>query len=62
MRTIQLIALLFAFTQISWAQNDLTQTIKGQVIEKDTELPLVGANVYILGTDPLVGTSTDENG
>ena len=44
------------------AQSDLTQSIKGQVIEKSTELPLIGANVFIVDSSPLIGTNTDENG
>lgn len=44
------------------AQSELKQNIKGQVTEESTELPLVGANVFIIDSSPLIGTSTDENG
>ncbi len=44
-----------------FSQN-ITQTIKGQVIEKQTLAPLPGATVILLETDPAVGTITDING
>ena len=36
-----------------------TQTIKGTVIDKQSQFPLIGANVVVLGTDPLMGNITD---
>jgi hypothetical protein len=57
--------LVFVFfttmTQIVQGQ-ELKQTFRGKVIDSRTELPLPGATVLILGSDPLVGTSTDANG
>lgn len=44
------------------AQNSITQTIRGTVIDKDTQIPLPGANIVLLDSEPLRGTSTDENG
>ncbi len=41
---------------------ELTQTIRGQVIDKDSRIPLVGANVVLLNSDPFKGASTDING
>ncbi|MDF1694473.1 MAG: carboxypeptidase-like regulatory domain-containing protein [Saprospiraceae bacterium] len=39
-----------------------TQTIKGQVLDADSEIPLIGANVEVLFGDEIVGTSTDIDG
>lgn len=39
-----------------------TQTIKGTVLDKITRNPLIGANVIILNSDPLIGTTTDIDG
>lgn len=39
-----------------------TQIIKGVVVDKDTRTPLPGSNVILINTDPLVGTTADENG
>ncbi len=43
------------------AQN-FTQTIKGKVIDKQDQSPLPGVNIIISGSNPVVGTVTDENG
>jgi hypothetical protein len=44
-----------------WAQ-PLTQTIKGKVLDQDTQEPLIGANVMVLGIEPVRGATTDHNG
>ncbi|MBP6979170.1 MAG: TonB-dependent receptor [Bacteroidales bacterium] len=40
----------------------LTQTIKGRVTDSEIRVPLPGATVVVLGTDPLMGTATDLDG
>jgi hypothetical protein len=44
------------------AGQDITQTIRGKVIDKDARIPLPGANLIIAGSDPQIGTTTNENG
>ena len=39
-----------------------TQTVRGSVVDQDSQLPLIGVNVIVEGTAPLLGASTDENG
>ncbi|NOZ45397.1 MAG: TonB-dependent receptor [Chlorobi bacterium] len=39
-----------------------TSTIRGKVIDKDTEMPLVGATVVLPETVPQIGTITNEEG
>lgn len=41
---------------------ELTQTVRGTIIDTDSKLPLIGAVVVILGTDPIIGTATDIEG
>jgi len=41
---------------------EITQSIRGRVIDKDTQIPLPGANLVIAGSDPQIGTTTNENG
>jgi len=48
--------------QATYGQVELKQNIKGQVTEQATGLPLIGANIFILGSDPIIGTVTDEDG
>ena len=40
----------------------LTQTIKGKILDQDTQEPLIGANVIVLGIEPVRGATTDHNG
>lgn len=40
----------------------LSQTIRGKVIDKESKTPLIGANVIVITTDPVIGTVTDVNG
>jgi len=53
---------MITYCTLAQAQKEFVQNIKGQVTEQSTGQALVGANVYILGSDPLIGTSTDING
>ncbi len=55
-----LIIIFLAFSPTE--AQELTQTFRGRVIDAYTELPLPGATVLILGSDPLIGTSTGING
>lgn len=40
----------------------LRQTVRGTIIDKDSESPVIGATVIIANSDPLVGASTDLEG
>lgn len=48
-------------TAVSFSQ-ELTQTIRGVVLDADSQLPLIGAEVTVLNTSPLIGTTTDFDG
>ncbi len=62
MKRLSLTTLLIAiFATVTFSQN-LTQTVRGTIIDTDSKLPLIGAQIVILGTDPLVGTNTDVDG
>jgi CarboxypepD_reg-like domain len=57
--------LLFCLTIISAltaSAQDKTQTIKGRVISSDTREPLIGVNVIVVNSSPIIGAQTDENG
>lgn len=47
------------FTSQVWAQ---TQTIRGRVLDKQSKFPLIGANVVVMGTEPIIGAATDTEG
>ena len=40
----------------------LTQTLRGTIIDFDSKVPLIGAKIIVVGTDPLQGAVTDING
>ena len=54
---------IIVFMLISgFATAQLTQTIRGKVVDMESKFPLIGVNVVVLDTDPLIGTVTDEKG
>lgn len=44
------------------ATEDLTQTIRGTVVDAVSGYPIIGAYVIVLNSEPKVGTTTDING
>ncbi len=40
----------------------ITQTIKGKIVDQDSEIPLPYVNIILLDTDPVIGSTTDDNG
>ncbi|HSL87489.1 MAG TPA: carboxypeptidase-like regulatory domain-containing protein, partial [Bacteroidales bacterium] len=65
MRTyfIPILFVIFLFLISSTSQSqELTQTLRGRVLDAYTEQPLPGVTIIILGSDPLKGTSTDADG
>ena len=59
----KLIILLFTFflAHYAIAQKQFTQTVRGTVTSTDPESNIFSASVLVLGSDPLIGTITDEN-
>ncbi|MCS7003945.1 MAG: TonB-dependent receptor [Cytophagales bacterium] len=57
---LHLFALFFSYKALSQS----TQTIKGRIVDKLTQQPLIGANVVWMLNDSLIGggATTDENG
>lgn len=60
-RTISVLFFLL-FVTPSFSQNQLTQTIRGTVVDKVSQSPMPGAVVILLNTSPVIGASTDANG
>jgi hypothetical protein len=54
--------LLFFFLTINVFAQNLTQTIRGTVSDADSKQPLSGVSVILVGTDPIVGTTTNDLG
>ena len=58
---IAILLIIFSTSTIGKAQ-DYTQTVRGTVIDKDSKVPLVGATVIVIGSNPQIGAITDEEG
>ncbi len=58
---ILIIALTFIFIESTFAQES-TKSIRGQVFDKDSQMPLFGASLVIADSDPQIGTTTDMDG
>ncbi len=50
------------FISITLFAQDYTQTIKGKIVDTDSKIPLPGASVILVGSDPLLGTISDMDG
>lgn len=60
MRNVLVLLFLIANSQLL-AQN-LTQTVRGSLKDKQTFEPLIGAKIIIVGTEPLIGGVSDIDG
>lgn len=60
----KIIFITFIFTLFSTLMfgQQLTQTVRGTIKDTDSKLPLIGANVVLMHTDPIIGTITDVDG
>jgi len=61
-RGFVILVILFVISITAAGQDKFTQVIRGVVLDKSTSLPLPGANVVLLNSEPLRGTTTDEKG
>jgi hypothetical protein len=61
MKLLQLIILLLLLTPVLNAQV-LTQVVRGVVTDQSSSIPIAGANVIIKGTNPMLGSVTDNDG
>ena len=62
MKTILLHLLLLASLSASLFGQNLSQTVRGTLIDNDSKLPLIGATLLVVGSNPILGTSTDAQG
>jgi hypothetical protein len=59
---ILLLAISFLHSFFLIAQPNLNCSIRGQILDRQTQSPLPGATVTIVGSNPLTGTITSDNG
>ncbi len=56
------LTILMALAFVSINAQDLTQTIRGKVVDEDSEALTIGAHVIVIGSDPFLGTATNLHG
>ncbi len=54
--------LIFIILSIGGFSQEFTQNIKGQIVDQSSQEPLSFATVVIIGSDPIMGTTTDLEG
>lgn len=58
-----LIVLVYTLTvHLSLSGQTPSQVIRGTVIDEDSQLPLIGATISVLDIEPVIGTTSDEDG
>ena len=60
--TSAIFLLIFPIITTSNFAQEMTQTIRGKIIDQDSKTSLIGANIIIPGSNPVKGTSSDING
>ncbi|MBU2914625.1 MULTISPECIES: TonB-dependent receptor [Reichenbachiella] len=60
--TIYLVLIVLFMISTTVLGQPITQTIRGTIIDQDSKSPAIGANIVILGTDPIKGAVTDVEG
>ena len=58
----KLLLVIFCFAINPLHAQNLTQTVRGKVVDQVTKVPMPGATVMLLNTDSLMGTTTDLDG
>lgn len=53
---------LLILSNSGFAQTTLTQTVRGNLVDFDTKLPIYSARIVVPGTEPIIGCLSDENG
>jgi len=55
-------ALIFCLISFQVSAQSPTQTIRGTIVDQISKVPLVGASVVLVGSDPILGATTDLSG
>ena len=62
LKYILTLSLLIFLAETGYSQANLKQTLRGIVIDRETQIPLSGVNIILPNTDPQQGTISDEKG
>jgi hypothetical protein len=59
---IPIVAALQLLVNLNVIGQQIHQTIRGTIVDQDSEIPLVGATVIVAGSNPILGSVTDMDG
>src|SRR5688572_22375186 len=60
---VRIILVLLLALQSSFAfSQQISQTVRGHIVDQDSQAPLVGATVVVVGSNPLIGSVADTDG
>jgi hypothetical protein len=62
MKSLRVTLILFLLLALQSNAQELTQTIRGTIVDKVSKTSLPGATVVIVNSDPLIGSTTDPDG
>ena len=62
MKRLWLFLVLSLVVSVGFAQNGFVETVRGVVLSADPTSELVQASIYVVGSEPAIGTVTDEEG
>jgi hypothetical protein len=57
-----ILAMLLSLPATLSLSQQISQTVRGHIVDQDSQTPLTGATVVVVGSDPLIGSVTDMNG
>src|SRR6187455_3245583 len=57
-----LLSVTLILMTIAASAQQIQQTVRGTIVDQDSQMPLIGATVVVVGSDPLIGTTTDLEG
>lgn len=60
-KSFLILAILVYAITTAFSQN-LTQTVRGTILDTDSKLPLIGATVQVVDSDPIIGVVSDMDG
>ncbi|MFC2138678.1 carboxypeptidase-like regulatory domain-containing protein [Bacteroidota bacterium] len=58
----EIFTLAFVFIYFAVFSQDLYQTVRGTIIDSDSEMPLIGATIQVEGSNPIIAAISDLNG
>jgi len=57
-----MLPILFFLGFLTDLNAQLTQTVRGVIVDDESQYPLIGVNVIVIDSDPLIGSVSDEKG